>query len=61
MNTRVTKIRLNLLPLMEEINPSVKDGLVKTSSYLNDVSKVYQQAIKESIDRIFITPERNQH
>ena len=52
------KIRLNLLPLMEEINPSVKDGLVKTSSYLNDVSKVYQQAIKESIDRIFITPEK---
>ena len=52
------KIRLNLLPLMEEINPSVKDGLVKTSSYLNDISKVYQQAIKESIDRIFITPEK---
>lgn len=52
------KIRLNLLPLMEEINPSVKDGLIKTSSYLNDVSKVYQQAIKESIDRIFITPEK---
>lgn len=52
------KIRLNLLPLMEEINPSVKDGLVKTASYLNDVSKVYQQAIKESIDRIFITPEK---
>lgn len=52
------KIRLNLLPLMEEINPSVKDGLVKTSSYLNDISKIYQQAIKESIDRIFITPEK---
>lgn len=52
------KIRLNILPLMEEINPSVKDGLVKTASYLNDVSKVYQQAIKESIDRIFITPEK---
>ena len=52
------KIRLNLLPLMEEINPSVKDGLVKTASYLNDISKVYQQAIKESIDRIFITPEK---
>ena len=52
------KIRLNLLPLMEEINPSVKDGLIKTSSYLNDISKIYQQAIKESIDRIFITPEK---
>ena len=52
------KIRLNLLPLMEEINPSVKDGLVKTASYLNDISKGYQQAIKESIDRIFITPEK---
>ncbi|MDD3210835.1 tRNA lysidine(34) synthetase TilS [Bacteroides graminisolvens] len=52
------KIRLNLLPLMEEINPSVKDGLVKTASYLNDISKVYQQAIKESVDRIFITPEK---
>ena len=32
------KIRLNLLPLMQEINPSVKNSLIETSNHLNDVA-----------------------
>ena len=34
------KIRLNLLPLMQEINPSVKNTLIDTSNYLNDVATI---------------------
>ena len=50
------KIRLNLLPLMEEINPSVKNSLVETSNYLNDVATIYNKVIDEAKTRI-ITPE----
>ena len=50
------KIRLNLLPLMEEINPSVKNSLVETSNYLNDVATIYNKVIAEAKTRI-ITPE----
>ena len=34
------KIRLNLLPLMQEINPSVKNSLIETSNHLNDVATI---------------------
>ena len=39
------KIRLNLLPLMQEINPSVKNTLIDTSNYLNDVATIYLSLI----------------
>ena len=50
------KIRLNLLPLMEEINPSVKNSLVETSNYLNDVATIYNKCIAKTKARI-VTPE----
>ena len=37
------KIRLNLLPLMQEINPSVKNSLIETSNHLNDVATIYNK------------------
>ncbi|MCD7901704.1 MAG: tRNA lysidine(34) synthetase TilS [Bacteroides sp.] len=46
------KIRLRLIPLMEEINPSVKEGLTHTGNHLNEVQKVYEKAIAESISRV---------
>lgn len=42
------KIRLNLLPLMQEINPSVKNTLIDTSNYLNDVATIYNKCIEET-------------
>ena len=45
------KIRLNLLPLMEEINPSVKNSLVETSNYLNDVRSEERRVGKECRSR----------
>ena len=50
------KIRLNLRPLMPEINPSVKNSLIETSIHLNDVATIYNKVIDEAKTRI-ITPE----
>lgn len=46
------KIRLNLLPLMQEINPSVKSNLMATSNYLNDVATLYNKCIEEAKAKI---------
>lgn len=46
------KIRLNLLPLMQEINPSVKDSLIETGNYLNQVALLYQKGIEEGKQRV---------
>lgn len=50
------KIRLHLLPLMQKINPSVKNSLIETSNYLNDVATIYNKVIDETKKKI-ITPE----
>lgn len=46
------KIRLNLLPLMTQINPSVKETLASTASRLADVAKIYNQAVHQVKERI---------
>lgn len=46
------KIRLKLLPMMEEINPSVKEGLFQTANHLNKVAAVYQHAIDKGKSRV---------
>ena len=50
------KIRLHLLPLMQEINPSVKNSLIETSNHLNDVATIYNKCIAKTKARI-VTPE----
>lgn len=40
------KIRLNLLPLMKEINPSIKDSLLRTAVHLNDAAMLYKKGIE---------------
>lgn len=46
------KIRLNLLPLMQEINPSVKEHIIDTSNYLNDVARIYNGGVEEGKQRV---------
>lgn len=46
------KIRLNLLPLMQEINPSVKNSLIETSNHLNGVATLYNKCVSEAKQRI---------
>lgn len=50
------KIRLHLIPLMQEINPSIKNSLIETSNYLNDAATIYNKVIDEAKKRV-VTPE----
>lgn len=44
------KIRLNILPMMEEINPSVKESIALTASRLEEVARIYRVAMAEGTD-----------
>ncbi len=50
------KIRLNLLPLMEEINPSVKESIIATSNHLSEAAAIYNKGIDDGRRRVQ-TPE----
>lgn len=46
------KIRLRLLPLMQEINPSVKESILATAGHLDDATLLYRQGIEEGKRRV---------
>lgn len=46
------KIRLHLLPLMEEINPSVKHSLLNTATHLDEAFAIYNKGIEEAKQRV---------
>lgn len=46
------KIRLNLLPMMQEINPSVKESILNTAAHLDDATAIYKKGIEEGKQRI---------
>lgn len=46
------KIRLNLLPLMESIHPSVQESILQTAHHLTEASLIYTQAVQEALQRI---------
>lgn len=46
------KIRLNLIPLMQEINPLVKKHITDTSNYLNEVASIYIRGVEEGKLRV---------
>jgi tRNA(Ile)-lysidine synthase len=46
------KIRHSLLPVMDDLNPSFREGLIKTMGYLEDVSKIYDRAIQQAWERV---------
>ena len=46
------KIRLNLLPLMEEINPAARENLLRTARHLDEAAIVYDESVREAIGRI---------
>lgn len=51
-DARRNKIRLDVLPLLESIQPSVKESIARTMDHLIDVEIIYEQAIKEAQSRI---------
>ena len=41
------KIRLNVLPLLKDMNPSLIDSLTETASHLRDVAIIYNKVLEE--------------
>lgn len=46
------KIRLNLLPMMRDINPSVSDSIATTARRMVDAAKMFDQAMSDAIKRV---------
>lgn len=46
------KIRLNLIPMMQEINPSVKESILNTAEHLSDAAILYKKCIEEGKVRV---------
>jgi tRNA(Ile)-lysidine synthase len=51
------KIRHNLLPVMETLNPSFREGLIKTMGYLEDIAKISERAIALAWERVIVRKE----
>lgn len=47
------KIRLNIVPLLQQINPSVKDSILQTARHLDDAYHIYIKGIEEGRKRVF--------
>ena len=43
------KVRLRLLPLMEELNPSVRDAVAATASRLEEAARIYDKVMQEGM------------
>ena len=46
------KIRLHLLPLMQQITPAAKENILKTATHLADAALLYRQAVDEGRTRV---------
>ncbi len=51
-------IRRQLLPLMEKINPSVREAILRTSKHLSDVEVIYRSTIEKERARLLDDQER---
>ena len=45
------KIRLNILPQLTEINPSVTEAILTTANHLSDVEAIVQESLKEALEK----------
>ena len=45
------KIRLNILPQLAEINPSVTEAILTTANHLSDVEAIVQESLKEALEK----------
>lgn len=46
------KIRIEILPLMQQINPSAAESIAQTAERVSEAEKVYAKAVAESIARV---------
>ena len=47
------KIRLKLIPLLETINPSIREAIIQTIDNLNEANKIYDSEIEKAIKIVF--------
>lgn len=47
------KIRLNVIPLLEAINPSAKESILRTAEHLSQVENIYRMYIEQVKEQIF--------
>lgn len=52
------KIRLNILPMLRELNPSVSESISETAGRLADVSLIYNKEIEAGKERVMEKPGR---
>ncbi len=52
------KVRLNLIPLLEEINPSAKKTILRSMHNLRQVESVYSKAIEEEKNNLLTISEK---
>jgi tRNA(Ile)-lysidine synthase len=55
------KIRHQVLPLMEEINPSFRATMGKNINYLNDISTIFYQDISQTWERVAVRKDNEWH
>lgn len=46
------KIRLELIPMMQRINPSIADSIVETAERIAEAERIYDKAVEEGIERV---------
>ena len=46
-------LRLNIIPQLEKLNPSVKEAVWRTSQNLSEVEKVYSNSVQKTIKELF--------
>ena len=45
------KIRLNIIPLLQEINPSVNDAILTTAQHLTDANIILQDSLEKTVKK----------
>lgn len=46
------KLRLEIIPLLQQVNPSVKENIAQSAHYLQEATKVFDEAMKEHINKV---------
>lgn len=54
---RRNKIRLDIIPLFKQINPSFCDSVCETAMRLSEVAVIYRQAIHSAMERVMVSPD----
>lgn len=49
------KVRLNLLPLMQQINPAAKENIMQAALHLGEAATIYNKVIEETKTRLVTT------